>query len=256
MGQNSSQIFSLLLNCSSDSAAATFMEPNKDTEAAGSFPSFPSQRPLRVAPLHNDTIPDRFRSLQDTAFLPLLWRVRAGVWRGQYSWKCQLSMVPLYITLAVITTEPTIQALGRLSPVKTAVAQTICEEELALLSWDTIHLLISTALGSRWLPCIFTSLLDRGCPLQLCKTTSFAWDRDENPTDPPFWMQWYMDMARDPGKHSSHLSIPCHPVCSHIHAKCMILISQMLPPERATLAGVAQTSWTKSACICGAVECT
>lgn len=134
------------------------MEPNKDTEAAGSFPSFPSQRPLRVAPLHNDTIPDRFRSLQDTAFLPLLWRVRAGVWRGQYSWKCQLSMVSLYITLAFITTEPTIQAPGRLSPVKTAVAQTICEEELALLSWDTIHLLISTALGSRWLPCMFTSL--------------------------------------------------------------------------------------------------
>lgn len=162
------------------------MEPNKDTEAAGSFPSsFPSQRCLRMAPPHNDTIPDRFRSLQDTAFLPLLWRVRTGVWRGQYSWKCQLSMVPLFITLAAVTTEPTIGGPARLSPVKTAVALTTGEQELALfLSW---HYSPSDLPGLRFTLAARHAQITvgKGCPLQLYKTASFPREQDENLIDHP-----------------------------------------------------------------------
>lgn len=97
----------------------------------------------------------------------------------------------------------------------------------------------------------------KGCPLQFCKTTSFSWvGQGQEPDRPPreatatyflaLWMQWHMDVARDAGKYSSHLSIPCHPICSHIQSKCTIFVSQMLPP--------CASYWERYACRSSAVS--
>lgn len=104
---------------------------------------------------HSDTIPDRFRSLQASTFLSLHWWVRAVACRGHNSCNCQLSIAPLFITLAVITTVNPVWALAKPSPAKTPV---ICGQDLDLfLPWDSIHL-ISTTLGSCWLPCLLKRL--------------------------------------------------------------------------------------------------
>lgn len=247
------------------------MEPNKDTEAAGCLPSFPSQRSLKVAPPHHDTIPDRFRSLKDSTFLPLLWWVRAVAWRGQYSCKCQLSMAPLFITLAVSTTENATRVLAKLSPAKTEVTLMIREQELALfLPWDTIHPLIFAALGSCWLWLHAQMTAGKGCPLQFYETTSFPWDRDENLIDHPekllqltfshsecsntwTWPEPQESIHHTSTSHDIPFVLASSPNAQQSFPKCCPLVP---PTERAMPAGVVQlarlgvkTTRTKNACI-------
>lgn len=163
-------------------------------------------------------------------------------WLGEVNRAVNVSyqMAPLFITLVVITTETPYWALAKLSPAKTEVTLMIPEQMLNLfLLWDTSHLLISTASGSCWRSCLLKWLQVK-VALHSFTRTLVAMGQGWEPDRPPckatatyflsLRMQWHTDMSRVTRKLSSHLSIPCHPICSHIQSKWMMFISQMLAP--------------------------
>lgn len=104
------------------------MELNKDTEAAGCLLSFLSQRSLEVVPPHNDTVSEKYKSLQDST-LPF---DELEQWLGEVNTALngRYQMAPLFITLVVITTETPYWALAKLSPVKTEVTVAIHDQML------------------------------------------------------------------------------------------------------------------------------
>lgn len=114
----------------------------------------------------------------------------------------------------VTTMENPTQSLAKLRPAKAEVTATISEQELALfLSWATLHLLISTALGSPPLCCMlkgptvnvalcsFARLLHfHGTGMRTWQTTMWSYCNLLSITLNA------LDMARDPGQYSSHLT--------------------------------------------------